>query len=179
MQQVQVQCPKCKSVLNIKNTNGESEKVISCPKCKSGLRVKFPEPQSNPMPIQDEGHTMIGEMPTKRVNYILRGGGQHYRLRDGVNSIGRKAPSSQASLMLDADAKMSRHHAKIDVQRLPDGSARLKISNWQNKNKTFVDGVELVDDEVLILHNGSVINMGGNAFTLKEENPENNYSNNL
>ena len=41
MDQVQIQCPNCKSVLLVKNTDGSNERVVNCPTCHTPLMVSF------------------------------------------------------------------------------------------------------------------------------------------
>ena len=40
-QQVQIQCPNCKTILRVKNTDNAIERVINCPKCQKEIRVSF------------------------------------------------------------------------------------------------------------------------------------------
>ena len=48
MQIKRIICPKCRAILDVKNSKNESVKQITCPKCKVGLKVKFlPEQDTN------------------------------------------------------------------------------------------------------------------------------------
>lgn len=69
MQTKQIICPKCRTVLNVKNSKNEEEKQITCPSCSTPLKVKFP-PQQAPMeaktfyappkkPVVDSGATQL------------------------------------------------------------------------------------------------------------------------
>lgn len=56
MDQVQIQCPHCKTVLLVKNIDGSSEHVLNCPKCMNPLRVSFNSlaygnPSTNTIPV--------------------------------------------------------------------------------------------------------------------------------
>lgn len=56
MQVKTIQCPNCKTVLQVKNSKNETVKTITCPKCKTVLQVKF-HPQQEPI----EAHTFIAK----------------------------------------------------------------------------------------------------------------------
>ncbi len=61
MEQVQIQCPNCKSVLLVKNTDGSRERVVNCPTCHTPLMVTFSGmgmvggTQPGPMPQNPQG----------------------------------------------------------------------------------------------------------------------------
>ena len=55
---------------------------------------------------------------------------------------------------------MSRHHAIINVRRLPDGSIKSDIANDQNKNETLVNGMVIMPNDILVLQDGATIKMG-------------------
>ena len=61
MEQVQIQCPNCKTVLLVKNTDGSRERVVNCPTCQTPLMVTFSGmgmvggSQTGPMPQNPQG----------------------------------------------------------------------------------------------------------------------------
>ena len=61
MEQVQIQCPNCKTVLLVKNTDGSRERVVNCPTCQTPLMVTFSGmgmvggPQPGPVPQNPQG----------------------------------------------------------------------------------------------------------------------------
>lgn len=74
MQTKRIMCPKCRAVLDVKNSRNETVKQITCPSCKTILQVKFqPEkepPQQTPLeaetfiatpkkPVVDSGSTQL------------------------------------------------------------------------------------------------------------------------
>lgn len=170
VQEKKVVCPHCKAVLSVRNSKNETYKEIVCPNCKSSLRVRFTENQ----PQADDGKTVIGGRqnnysdPDKTCithrsanNYILSCEGRTYQLRDGMNTIGRRSSMSQANIQIYTDSmRMSRNHARIEQIRLPDGGVKLRLSNWQNQNPTFVNGVELKAGDVINVQDGYEIKMG-------------------
>ena len=181
MQEVKIKCPSCQTLLSVKNPNGAPEATVTCPSCKTPLRVKFNKqqevPASDNLPPRrqpgDEGETIIGSGNVSKARFFLKFAGQTYQLSDGINTIGRQASSSGASIQIATnDHKMSRHHAEIEVLRYPGGISRVKVKNWQNKNRTWVNGVELHDDETLILKNGCRLKMGDTEMFFVSENDD-------
>jgi hypothetical protein len=179
MQEVKIKCPHCQTLLSVKNVAGGAEATVTCPSCQTALRVKFgnrqqasaPAPEPPHRPADDEGETVIGSGNVSKARFFLKVAGQTYQLTDGVNTIGRQASSSGATIQIaTTDHKMSRHHAEIEVLRYPGGITRVKIKNWQNKNNTWVNGVELHDDETLILKNGCRLRMGDTDMIFVAEN---------
>lgn len=175
-----IKCPNCGAVLDVKNSKNESLKLITCPQCGAQLRVKFapPKPAANQQPLDAEtfvatpktqqqgGDTILGKKPSEgHLRPVLSYMGRDYPLNIGENIIGRKAPTSQASVQIDTDDHyMSRQHARISVTSLPDGSKKVVISNFKNKNATAIDGMTLVDDDALILQPGNHILMGNTTI---------------
>ena len=176
MQEVKIKCPTCGTLLSVKSAGDEPEATVTCPSCKATLRVKFNRQQQDATPAPprrqpgDEGETVIGKSIAAKASFFLKVAGQSYQLSDGLNTIGRQASSSDATIQIATiDHKMSRHHAKIEVLRYPTGVVRVKISNWQNRNPTWVNGVELSNDETLILNNGCRLKMGNTNMTFVAE----------
>ena len=190
MQIKRVKCPNCGVVLEVKNTKNETLKLINCPQCKVPLRVAFQSQQPldaetvlpTKKPVQptandyDDGKTLLGghrsddtilgrgrnrEETQVQQQAFLDFGGQQFALKMGVNTVGRKANTSQASLQLPAiDPYMSRSHAQIKLSMLANGKLKAVISNDRNKNVTTINGVELRFDEAIVLSNGDCIVMG-------------------
>lgn len=163
MQTVRVTCPGCKVALNVSNLNNESSRLIVCPKCKTQLRVSFA-----PQQPADEGETVVGQAQRRSVRtYALQCNGQTYALADGLNTVGRKATTSKASIQIvTADQRMSRHHLQVQLMRLPGGVDRIKVSNWNNKNATWVGDILLADGESLFVEPGTTLRLGGTTLRL-------------
>ena len=176
-----IQCPNCGVVLDVRNSKMEDEKLITCPQCKAVLKVRF----RHEAPLEaktvlagglNSGETQLGGMNgttqlasvSNAKDCYLCVAGQNYPLAIGLNTVGRKAPSSQASLQIGTDDRyMSRRHAKIEVRELA-GIRQAIISNDQNKNATYVDGQELQSGDAVILRDGSEIIMGKTRVIYKE-----------
>lgn len=131
MQTKRIICPKCKVVLDVKNSLNETVKQITCPSCKSILQVRF-QPQEKPIeantyyaPSQQsaknngetqlassEGETQLGSSvsgatqlyaPSKKDDVIalLIFEGKEYPLEEGQNIIGRKGTTSKATIQIE------------------------------------------------------------------------------
>ena len=189
MQTKRIICPKCKAVLDVKNSQNETVKQITCPSCKTVLQVKF-QPQQEPMeaktfyappkqPLADNGATqLVGSSfgatqlvmsPKKEVSKAnLVFGGVSYPLEEGRNIVGRKASTSTATVQIEtADRYMSRQHCSITVTTLPDGTKKAVLSNYQNKNQTTVDGQSIDIGDEIRLTDGNSITMGHTTITFK------------
>lgn len=66
MQTKRIICPKCKVVLDVKNSQNETVKQITCPSCKTVLQVKFPPQQEQPQqePIEAKTFYAPPKQPT-------------------------------------------------------------------------------------------------------------------
>ena len=188
MQTKRIICPKCKAVLDVKNSQNETVKQITCPSCKTVLQVKF-QPQQEPLeaktfyappkPSADNGATQLvgGSFgatqlvmsPKKETSKaILQYGGVSYPLEEGQNIVGRKASTSTATVQIDtADRYMSRQHCRITVTTLPDGPKKAVLSNYQNKNQTTIDGQPIKTGDAIRFTDGNSITMGHTTITFK------------
>lgn len=189
MQIKRIICPKCRAILDVKNSQNEEVKIITCPSCKVALKVKFP-PQQEPVeaktflsgrPTAGSGTTQLGSPDGRTilgggtggstvlgtpnqgtsVTAKLTFGGKDYPLKEGQNIIGRQGTTSMATVQIEtADRYMSRQHCSIEVSTLPDGTKKAILRNYQNKNQTTVDGQPIENDDTIRLTDGNSITMG-------------------
>lgn len=197
MQTKRIICPKCKAVLDVKNSQNETVKQITCPSCKTILQVKF-LPQPEPIeahtfyaPPKDNGATRLaGSIPDSGATQLagnengttqlasanaihsdkprLLFGGATYTLKEGRNIVGRKSTTSKGTIQIEtADRYMSRQHCLVTVTKLSDESLKVVLSNYQNKNATLVDGQPIETGDEIRLTNGDTITMGKTTVTFK------------
>ena len=189
MQTKRIVCPKCKAVLDVKNSQNETIKQITCPSCKTALQVKFPT-QQEPMeaktfyappkqPTADNGETQLAGAtygatqlytPAQKSSAQARlsFGGKDYPLEEGQNIVGRQGTTSRATVQIEtADRYMSRQHVAITVTTLPDGTLKVVLSNYQNKNLTTIDGQPIETGDSIRLTDGNSITMGHTTVTFK------------
>lgn len=188
MQTKRIICPKCNAVLDVNNTRNEEEKQITCPSCKAILKVRFHaeqkpiEAKTFPSPQQkqpDKGETQLAgcnygetqlssELPRTQRTAELMFGGISYQLDEGHNVVGRKGTTSHATVQIEtADRYMSRQHSIITVTTQSDGTIKVVLSNYQNKNMTLVDGQEIRNGDTIRLTDGNCITMGHTTLTFK------------
>ncbi len=170
MEKKRVECPRCKSLLQVKQKQGELVKDVTCPVCNKIIQVLFSDDEGKTIygGVPDDGRTVLPTNQQMVSSCALMVDGVEYELLLGKNTVGRKASTSLASIQLStSDMYMSRHHSIINVRRIADGSLRVSVLNYENKNKTFVDGIPLEAGDEPILHNGSIILMGKTQVTFK------------
>lgn len=190
MQIKRVKCPQCNAVLDVKNSKNEKVKQITCPSCQTWLQVRF-APQQEPIEAHtfletpqssqslDNGETQlaagmsgatqlnISESQTHTHAELLYGG-VNYPLVEGRNIVGRKGNTSKATVQIEtADRYMSRQHVAIEVTTLPNGTLKVLLSNYQNKNLTSVDGQPIETGDAIRLTDGNAITMGHSTLTFK------------
>ena len=155
MEVKRVKCSNCGIILEVKNSKNEAVKLITCPQCKAPLRVRFQpqqplevetvlpgcQPAQQRVAPQNDGETLLGGRQDSERTILGQGcqqgaataclvlAGQQYVLRQGANTVGRKAQTSQATLQLPvSDPYMSRHHLQIVVSVLPNGKLKAVIT---------------------------------------------------
>ena len=188
MQAKRIICPKCRAVLDVRNSKNEEVKLITCPGCKTLLQVKFaPQRESIEAPTYiapspsksaidgetqlaraDYAATQLGRPPKSQTVAKLLFDGISYELEEGQNIIGRKGTTSKATVQIATeDRYMSRQHCTINISVLPDGSKKAVLSNYQNKNLTSVDGQEIETGDAIRLTDGNAITMGHTTVRFK------------
>lgn len=176
---LKIKCPHCGAVLTIKSMPNLASKSVPCPVCKQTspftafkrVVVKPAKPADGESTLEggqyvppiDEDATRIGgnqSHPSEAGCLRVYGSDKVYPLSWGVNTIGRKAQTSSASVQLEVtDRSVSRLHAAIEVKRVKGGCLHY-LSNAENKNKTYVNSLLLEQDDVVILHDGDTLQMG-------------------
>lgn len=171
---IQIKCPFCGAVLKVKQQAGLEKASITCPVCKKkspfsdyeNVINKDSEETELPRgakPKQDgEDPTLYGASVNTAIGCLVEKSGKRWALHLGVNTVGRKLQSNPQQVEIPisdytGERKMSRNHAKIEVIRLANGSAKHVLYNWQNKNQTYVGGDPIESGDRIVLNNGMVI----------------------
>lgn len=173
---IQIKCPFCGGVLKIKQIPNLEKASITCPICQK--KAPFTDCQKVVNKASEETEipagfkkshsnneaTQIGGFVNTSIGCIVEKSGKRWPLHPGVNTIGRKlqADPQQVEIPISdytGERKMSRNHAKIEVIRLANGSAKHVLYNWQNKNLTYVGGDPIESGDRIVLHNGMVIKL--------------------
>lgn len=162
MEVKRVKCPKCGVILEVKNSKNEVVKNFTCPGCNASLSVSFQRQE-----LDDNATRLQCNKLNSAFLPTLISNGQYFQLNIGRNIIGRKADSSVADIQIKTDDRLiSRHHALITVEQAPSGGYLAKLTNYKNKNLTRVNGLDLVDDDEVILEEGATLLMGATILTI-------------
>ena len=197
MNEIKIKCPTCGKVLRLQDAPNINAASFTCPVCeekhvvgKCQRYVKQPKPMvssgdetryggasawqggdetrigSQPQ-CGGSDETRIGSASSPAVGVLMDNMGRTYQLRLGINTIGRKAASSPASVQIATDDRtMSRSHAVIDVSHAGGKTIHI-LRNGANKNPSFLNGSLIGQQDQLILNNGDRIKMGNTEMTFK------------
>lgn len=197
MNEIKIKCPTCGKVLRLQDAPNINAASFTCPVCEEkhvvGKCQRYVE-QPKPMvssgdetryggaSVQQGGdetrigsqpqcggsdETRIGSASSPAVGVLVDNLGRTYQLRSGINTIGRKAASSPASVQIATDDRtMSRSHAVIEVSHAGGKTIHI-LRNGANKNPSFLNGSLIGQHDQLILNNGDRIKMGNTEMTFK------------
>lgn len=175
---IQIKCPFCGAVLKVKQQAGLEKASITCPVCKrkspfsdyQNVINKDSEETEIPGGFKSKSNseetTSYNEFVNTTIGCLVEKSGKRWSLHPGVNTVGRKTQSDPQQVEIPITdyyagtpqtRKMSRNHAKIEVVRLANGSAKHILYNWQNKNTTYVGGDPLESGDRIVLNNGAMI----------------------
>ena len=145
------------------------QKTLECPHCHTKRKVAEYLLYRGPAIKKEEGSTQVvrGALP-KQAQLTDLSSGRSYSLQLGKNTLGRKAPTSDASVQIETtDSFMSRNHIGIDVEN-QNGGIYCVLYNTRNRNKTLVNGTRVEDGDRIELQSGTIITLGNTQlkFTL-------------
>ena len=117
----------------------------------------------------DGDKTRIGSaLKQQMVGRLVDNSGREYQLCLGVNTIGRKATTSTASVqIITNDRYMSRNHAVIEVQQIGEQTVHI-LKNGANKNPSYLNGSLVAANDQLILNDGNRLTFGKTELTFKK-----------
>ena len=176
-----ITCPQCKAQLKVMfsqqhaatpqssveteyvgNSNGETQYVN-----RDNGETRYVGHSSSPSQFDET--ILAGKKEEVTPGYLLYGG-QKYPLGFGSNVIGRKATTSQATVQIATDDRyMSRQHLAIQVCKVSTDNVRVVVSNYHNKNASYVNGQLLNEGDQLILSEGSIIKMGNTTVVYHQK----------
>ena len=197
MSEMKIKCPTCGKVLRLQDAPNINAASFTCPVCEEKHVVgKCQRYVEQPKPMVSSGdetryggasarqgddetrigsqpqcggsdETRIGSVSSPAVGVLMDNMGRTYQLRLGINTIGRKAASSPASVQIATDDRtMSRSHAVIEVSHAGGKTIHI-LRNGANKNPSFLNGSLIGQQDQLILNNGDRIKMGNTEMTFK------------
>ena len=197
MNEIKIKCPTCGKVLRLQDAPNINAASFTCPVCEEKHVVgKCQRYVEQPKPMVSSGdetryggasarqggdetrigsqpqcggsdETRIGSASSPAVGVLVDNLGRTYQLRSGINTIGRKAASSPASVQIATDDRtMSRSHAVIEESHAGGKTIHI-LRNGANKNPSFLNGSLIGQQDQLILNNGDRIKMGNTEMTFK------------
>ena len=186
---IQIKCPFCGAVLKARKQPGLEKASVTCPVCKQkspflkyGTVIsKDDEKTELPDEFKQGGNhkeqTELNMSLITPIGCLVEKSGKRWPLHFGINTIGRKLQSNPQQVEVPisdytGERKMSRNHAKIEVIKLANGSAKHVLYNWQNKNKTYVGGEPIDSGDRIVLHNDMVIRFANINVTFVIEDSE-------
>ena len=167
-------CPVCKE----KHVVGNCQRFVEQPKPQQpvGEETQY-GPTASRMSSGDEtqyaggGYSTIGEetqiysAPQSNIGSLIDNLGRIYKLRLGINTIGRRASTSSATVQIDtADRTMSRSHAVIEVRNAGGQMVHI-LKNRANKNPSYHKGSLVGPSDQMILNNGDKVKFGSTELT--------------
>lgn len=183
MSEIKIKCPTCGKILRLQDSPTINTATFTCPVCKEKHVVgNCQRLVEQPMPQQPTGEetqyagsgyssngeeTQIYSAPKSNVGSIVDNLGRTYKLSLGINTIGRKASTSSATIQIDTtDRTMSRSHAVIEV-RNAGGQIVHIFKNGANKNPSYHKGSLVGPSDQMILNNGDNIKLGCTELTFR------------
>lgn len=183
---IKVKCPSCGKVLILDDKPNIEKLSFVCPACKGKYLVgNCQRIVEKPQVTTGEETQIVGYKNTSsgeetqivgynnKVSAVAKAGtlvdnfGKSYQLNIGINTIGRKANSSTATVQIDTtDRTMSRSHAVIEV-RNAGGKIIHILKNGANKNPSYHKGILIGPADQMVLNNGDRVKFGTTELTFK------------
>lgn len=130
IEQLQIKCPSCGIILEVRNSKREAVKRIVCPNCKKTLEVNFEEDEEQAVPAKPLESLYYGEM--------------RIELQEGVNQI----------------ALPDCAYLEIKVVRLKDGNSKCLVRPLGKAHPVMINRQELTDGEQVALAIGDRLQTG-------------------
>ena len=167
---VVIKCPECGSQLTFKPVPNYRIKKVTCPKCKhvatAGEYISVYDPTKATASVSEDV-TRVNAL-TASIKCVETG--QHFPLKNGQNTIGRKVSNPRASIVFDdEDRYMSKLHATISVVNA-GGKVRLHLRDENSTNGTYINGKKVPIGSIVLLNPGTEFKMGNLTFVCSVPN---------
>ena len=179
MSEIKIKCPTCGKVLKLADAPNIDQATFTCPICKDKhvvgkcqRIVDTPSAEETQYAGNVNRSFHSGEetqiaSTQQGVGCLVDSTGRSYTLCQGINTIGRQAQTSAATIQIQTDDHyMSRSHAIIEV-RQGGGKMLHLLKNGNNKNPSYLNGTLITDGDQLILNNGDCMKFGKTELTFK------------
>ncbi len=181
--EIKIKCPTCGKILRLMDSPTINTSTFKCPVCGEKHTVGNcqrvvvkPKPpvneetqyEGNGASVSNPEETRIYSAPTPlKVGTLVDNTGRTYKLQVGINTIGRQASTSSASVQIaTSDRTMSRSHAIVEV-RNAGGQIVHILKNGANKNPSHYNGTLIEPTDQFILNNGDRVKFGSTELTFK------------
>ena len=140
-----LKCPGCGVEVGLVAAAGLEDKQVECPRC--------------------HRKSLVRDLLPKR---SLKVGTHNYQLRLGSQWIGRLTAGNDAELQIpDSNHFMSRRHDLITLSCAADG---LRCTFEEHgKNPTSMQGIKLIEDDIIYLNVNDCLMLGDTKMYLAEE----------
>lgn len=168
MTDIIIKCPTCGKVFKLKEGVNINTASFTCPVCKEHHMVKdCPRQVRYPQPIAEEATQISGAPEQTKPGALTDSEGRTYPLSKGINTIGRKAASSTASVQITTDDRtMSRNHAVIEVHMTGRQAVHI-LRNGENKNPSYHKGALVGAADQLVLNDGDEVRFGATCLVFR------------
>ena len=142
---ITLRCPVCKGEIQVDSALELEKKTAECPHCHTKQLIG-------------------GFLP----RYSLKVGSANYQLHLGRQWIGRKVEGNDAEVQIPDESRyMSRKHAIVELTCTANG-IRCTFEE-HGKNPTALQGVELINDDIVYLNINDCLQLGGQKMYLAYE----------
>lgn len=142
---IALKCPRCGGEIQVACSAGLEERTAECPHCHAKEKIGAFRPK-----------------------LALRTEGVAYALRFGRQWVGRQADGSDAEVQIpDPSRFMSRKHALVELKCMAEG-IRCTFEE-HGTNPTSLQGIELMEDDIIVLNVNDCLTMGGRSMYLSGE----------
>lgn len=168
MDKLKLVCPNCRSLLEIDDAPGISDKMLTCPICRFRAKVAVYQQQgigkSKSTNCDDDEPTQVSFGMMDRTIGSLYFGTKEFSLHRGKNTIGRKAMTGDAEVQIcdeqgEVDRYMSRRHAIITIIEGTSGLEH-QMKPYEPKNAIEVNGTQVTKGEEVVLQWGDELKFG-------------------
>jgi hypothetical protein len=163
-----VWCPECNT--NLKVIVKEEKYDIMCPKCqhKTDVDSYLNKPREQMQPDDEPGTGPAVDLLSQKQLFkpcilALEKGNCDTKkiiLKKGLNTIGRKASTSQSTIQLSGDEFISKNHAAIEVVMKKDYTFEHRLSDRNSTNGTYHNDMLLEPNDINILMPGDTVGFG-------------------
>ena len=166
-----VMCPDCQAKMRFQPKQDGSAS-ITCPQCNTSISINIKAGEiagiekKGTKPLASDANMSSGRLV--RLGNLLKGiGKKSYKLRIGINSIGRYDENLHSDIEIKNDSTMSRRSIVIEVIQKENGYL-FKLKVLKAANPMMHNDKPLIEGEAVYLNYGDSIKLGKTAFVFEK-----------